>query len=51
MHCLIHVDIHKKKISHSTEKREEEKEAIYLPERQEGKEKQCIQENRKEKKK
>jgi ankyrin repeat protein len=39
-------------ISHSTEKREEEKSAIYLYQKyKKGRKKQCIQENRKEKKK
>ena len=38
-------------ISHSTEKKEEEKEAIYVPKVQEGKEEKFSQENRKKKKK
>jgi len=37
MHCLIHVDIQKKKISRSKEKQEKEKEAIYIAKVQEEK--------------
>ena len=37
-HSLIHVNIQKKKRSHSKEKRVEEKEVICLPKVQEGKE-------------
>jgi hypothetical protein len=38
MHSLIHVNIQKKKISHLKVKQVEEKEVIYLPKAQEGKE-------------
>ena len=38
MHSLIHVNIQKKKRSHLKVKQVEEKEVIYLPKAQEGKE-------------